>query len=46
MKPEMAKQLNALEKENTRLRKMVADQPLELQILKGAGEENWQALSP
>ena len=46
MEPEMAKQLNALEKENTRLRKMVADQALELQILKGAGEENWQDLSP
>ncbi len=46
MKPEMAKQLKALEKENTRLRKMVAEQALELQILKGAGEENWQDLSP
>lgn len=46
MEPEMATQLKALEKENTRLRKMVAEQALELQILKGAGEENWQDLSP
>ena len=46
MKPEMAKQLKAFEKENTRLKKMAPEQALEMQILKGAGEENWQDLSP
>ena len=46
MKPEMAKQLKAFEKENMRLKKMAPEQALEMQILKGAGEENWQDLSP
>ena len=36
MAPEVAKQLKALEKENTRLKKVVADQALDIQILKEA----------
>lgn len=40
MKPEMAKQLKALEKENTRLKKMAPEQAFEMQILNGASEEN------
>ncbi|MGI9442419.1 MAG: hypothetical protein ACR2N1_08125 [Rubripirellula sp.] len=46
MKPEMAKQLKALEKENTRLKKLAPEQAFEIHILNGAGEENWQHLSP
>jgi len=38
MKPEMAKQLKALEKENARLKKMVAEQALDMQILKEAAK--------
>ena len=38
MKPEMAKQLKALEKENARLKKMVAGQALDMEILKEAAE--------
>ncbi len=40
MDPEMAKQLRALEKENTRLKKLVADQALDNQILKEAARPN------
>ena len=36
MTPEMVKQFRALEKENTRLKKLVADQALDNQILKEA----------
>jgi len=36
MAPEMAKHLKALEKENARLKKVVADQALDIQILKEA----------
>ena len=36
MQPEMAKQLNALQKENARLKKMVAEQALDMEILKEA----------
>jgi len=39
MKPEMAKQLKALEKENARLKKMVAEQALDMEILKEAAEQ-------
>ena len=39
MAPEMAKQLKALEKENTRLKKLVADQALDIQILKEAAAQ-------
>ena len=39
MKPEMAKQLKALEKENARLKKMVAEQALDMEILKEAAKD-------
>ncbi len=41
MKPEMAKQLKALEKESARLKKMVAEQALDMEILKEAAKGNW-----
>ena len=41
MAPEMAKQLKALEKENARLKRVVADQALDIQILKEAARPNW-----
>ncbi len=40
MAPEMAKQLRALEKENGRLKRLVADQALDIQILKEAARPN------
>ncbi len=40
MDPQMAKQLKELEKENTRLKKLVADQALDIQILKEASRPN------
>ena len=45
MKPEMAKQLKALEKENARLKKIVAEQALDMEILKEAAKGNWYALN-
>ena len=41
MQPAMAKQLKALEKENARLKKMVAEQTLDMEILKEATKGNW-----
>ena len=41
MAPEMARQLKSLEKENVRLKKLVADQALDNQILKEAARGNW-----
>jgi transposase-like protein len=41
MQPAMAKQLKALEKENARLKKLVADQALDMVILKEAAKGNW-----
>ena len=41
MQPEMAKELKALQKENTRLKKMVAEQALDREILKEAAKGNW-----
>lgn len=41
MQPEMARQLKALEKENARLKKMVAEQALDMDILKEAAKGNW-----
>ncbi len=41
MQPEMAKQLKALQKENARLKRMVADQALDMEILKEAAKGNW-----
>ena len=40
MQPAMAKQLKALEKENARLKKMVAEQALDMEILKEAAKGN------
>ena len=41
MAPEMARELKALQKENARLKKMVADQALDIEILKEAAKGNW-----
>ena len=41
MAPEMVKQLKALQKENARLKRMVADQALDMEILKEASKGNW-----
>jgi putative transposase len=41
MAPEMAKELKALQKENGRLKKLVADQALDMEILKEAARGNW-----
>jgi len=41
MQPEMAKQLKALQKENARLKKMVAEQALDMEILKETSQGNW-----
>jgi len=40
MQPEMAKELKALHHKNARLNKRVADQPLDMEILKEAAKEN------
>jgi len=40
MQPEMVKQWKALEKENSRLKKLVADQALDMEILKEAAQGN------
>ena len=40
MAPAVAKQLKALEKENARLKRLVADQALDMQILKEAARPN------
>ena len=45
MAPEMAKELKALQKENTRLKKLVADQALDNAILKEAAQGNFCAPS-
>ena len=41
LQPEMAKELKALQKENTRLKKMVAEQALDMEIPKEAAQGNW-----
>ena len=45
MAPEVAKQLKTLEKENARLKRLVADQALDMQILKEAARPNLRAPS-
>jgi transposase-like protein len=40
MDPQMAKQLKEMEKENARLKRVVADQALDIQILKEAARPN------
>ena len=41
MLPEMAKELKTLQNENTRLKKMVAEQALVMEILKESAKGNW-----
>ena len=41
MQPEMAKELKALQKENARLKKLVAEQALDKEILKEAARGKW-----
>jgi len=41
MQPEMAKELKGLQKENARLKKMVAEQALDMEIFKEAAQGNW-----
>jgi putative transposase len=41
MQPVMAKELKALQKENARLKKLVANQALDMEILKEASKGNW-----
>ncbi len=41
MSPDMVKQLRAVQKENSQLRKLVADQALDISILKVAAEGNF-----
>ena len=41
MQPEMAKELKSLQKENARLKKLVAEQALDMEILKEAARGNW-----
>ena len=41
MKAEEAKRLTQLEQENARLKKLVADQALDIQMLKEIGSGNW-----
>ena len=41
MAPEMTKELKALQKENARLKKMVAEQALDMENLKEAAKGNW-----
>ena len=41
MSPDMVKQLRAVQKENTQLKRLVADQALDISILKVAAEGNF-----
>ena len=41
MAPEMTRELKALQKENARLKKLVAEQALDMEILKEAAKGNW-----
>ena len=41
MAPAMAKKLKALQQENARLKKLVANQALDMEILKEAAKGNW-----
>ena len=41
MQPAMAKQLKALQKENSRLKKVVVHQVLDMEILREAAQGNW-----
>jgi putative transposase len=46
MAPDLAKQLRALEKENAQLKRLVANQALDMEILKEAAKGNWSSPSP
>jgi len=41
MDPQMAKQLQELQKENARLKRLVADQALDNQVLRETARPNW-----
>lgn len=41
MAPAMAKELKALQQENTRLKRLVANQALDMEILREAAQGNW-----
>ncbi len=41
MDPQMARQLQELQKENARLKRLVAEQALDNQILREAARPNW-----
>ena len=41
MDPQMAKQLQELQKENARLKRLVAEQALDIQALKAITAKNW-----
>jgi putative transposase len=41
MAPKMSKELKVLQKENARLKKLVAEQALDMEILKEASKGNW-----
>ena len=41
MAPEMATALKALQQENARLKKLVANQALDMEILREAAKGNW-----
>jgi transposase-like protein len=41
MAPTMAKELKALQQENARLKKLVANQALDMEILREAAKGNW-----
>jgi hypothetical protein len=41
MAPEMAKELKSLQQENARLKKVVANQALDMEILREAAKGNW-----
>ena len=41
MQPAMAKELKTLQKENARLKKLVANQALDMEILREAAKGNW-----
>jgi len=41
MQPDMLKEMKSLQKENARLKRMVANQALDMEILKEAAKGNW-----
>jgi putative transposase len=41
LEPKLAKQLQELQKENARLKRLVAEQALDIQILREAARPNW-----